>query len=354
MKKTIALIMGGESAEHNISLISAKNIYLGANQDRFKIIPIGISKTGEWYLITNISLFKSLDTYDGFDISKHGDPISLIRKGSQIFVMRLETQGVVTALDGAFPIVHGHKGEDGNLQGFLETLGLPYVGADTLSSAIAMDKDVMKRLLSTTDGIRVPSFHVIQKGEETSYKEISQKLGETLFIKPCNSGSSIGINCVSNEEEFSKACTEAFRYDSKVILESFVKGREMEISILGTAKPRISLPGEIVVSGTYYDYESKYLKNTDLSIPAKVTEEEKTELQNAALKAYKSLCIKGMARVDLFLKSNGEVLVNEINTLPGFTPISMYPKLWVISGLSYKDLITELIDESLNRNSNFK
>lgn len=344
--------MGGESAEHNISLVSAKNIYLEVNQNHFKIIPIGISKSGEWYLITNLSLFKSLDTYDGFDISKHGDPISLVRKDSQVFVIK--AQEVITALDGAFPIIHGYKGEDGNLQGFLETLGLPYVGADTLSSAIAMDKDIMKRLLFATHGITVPSFQVIQKGEKVSYKEISQKLGEVLFIKPCNSGSSIGINCASNEKDFLKACDEAFKYDSKIIFESFVKAREIEISILGTKNPRVSLPGEIDVSGTYYDYESKYLKNTPLIIPAQVTEEEKNELQKVALLAYKSLCIRGMARVDLFLKSNGEILVNEINTLPGFTPISMYPKLWSVSGLSYKDLITELINECLNRNSNSK
>ncbi len=353
MKKTIALIMGGQSEEHDISLISAKNIYLGIDQDRFQILPIGIAKSGEWYLITDISLFKSLDTYNGFDISKYGDLISLIRKKRQVFIINLESQEVVTSLDGVFPIVHGRNGEDGSLQGFFKILGLPCVGADVLGSAIAMDKDVTKRLLLATKELKVPPFCVISKGQRISYSEISKKLGEIIFIKPCRSGSSIGISRVLKEEEFYRSCDKAFKYDSKIILESFVEAREIEVSILGTKEPRASLPGEIIVSDTYYNYESKYFKNTPLTIPADVTEEEKKRLQNTAITVYKTLCIKGMARVDLFLKPNGEIFINEVNTLPGFTPISMYPKLWVASGLSYKDLITELIEESFNRDALF-
>jgi D-alanine-D-alanine ligase len=255
-------------------------------------------------------------------------------------------------IDVVFPALHGTFGEDGTVQGLLKLADVPFVGASILGSSAGMDKDVMKRLLRDAS-IPIPGFLVYESSMENkiSFSKVKDTLGLPLFVKPANLGSSVGISKVSRGEDFTAAVKEALRFDSKIIIEEFIDGREIECSVLGNDDPAASVPGEIKAGHDFYTYDAKYADDSgsELEIPARMPGDQTEKIQELAVKTFKVLCCEGMARVDLFLKENGEVFVNEINTLPGFTDISMYPKLWEASGVSQTDLISKLIGLAIER-----
>lgn len=309
-KLKIGVLFGGKSAEHEVSLMSAKNIIEALDSKKYQVGKIKIQKSGELD-------FNSLKKYDVI-----------------------------------FPVLHGPFGEDGTIQGLLKFLDIPFVGAGVLGSALSMDKEVTKKLLGEAR-IPTPKFLVLHKGHKISFKEAVKKLGKILFIKPANMGSSVGVHKVKTEKDFKSAMKDAFCYDSKILIEEAIVGREIECSVLGNDKPRASLPGEIISTNErgFYSYKAKYLDESGaiLKIPAELPKALRKKVQIMAVETFKALNCEGMARVDFFLKKNGEVLVNEVNTIPGFTDISMYPKLWVKSGIPQTKLLDSLIALAIER-----
>jgi D-alanine-D-alanine ligase len=259
--------------------------------------------------------------------------------------------GTLPVLDVVFPILHGPFGEDGTVQGLLKLANIPFVGAGVLGSAVGMDKDVMKRLLRDA-GIPIGKYICVYS-EDTipSFGEVKEQLGIPCFIKPANLGSSVGISKVNSETEYLNALNLAFSFDNKVLIEEFIKAREIECAVLGNRNPKASLPGEVIAQHDFYSYEAKYLdeKGAIIEIPAKISEEMTLAVQSMAIKTFKVLCCEGLGRVDIFLTDDNRLLVNEINTLPGFTKISMYPKMWEKTGVTYSELIDKLIELAITR-----
>jgi len=254
-------------------------------------------------------------------------------------------------IDAVFPILHGPFGEDGTIQGFLKLADIPFVGSGVLGSAAGMDKDVMKRLLRDA-GIPIGKFLTFKNHEHSpSFAEIEAVLGIPFFVKPANMGSSVGISKVNNESAYASALKDAFLYDTKILMEEFIPGREIECAVLGNEEPIASIPGEVIPSHDFYSYDAKYLDENGaaLEIPAKLDDKTAKQIRELAVKVFQVLCCEGLSRVDFFLKKNGEIIVNEINTMPGFTKISMYPKMWEASGISYTELITRLIELAIAR-----
>lgn len=306
-KLKIGVLFGGKSAEHEVSLNSARNVINALDKNKYQITPIKINKAGKF----NLNSIKKFDVI--------------------------------------FPVLHGPYGEDGSMQGFLKLSGVPFVGPSVLGSAVGMDKDVMKRLLRDS-GVPGPKFFVINNGEKISFIEIKKKLGMPVFVKPANLGSSVGIHKVKNELEWASALKDAFLYDSKIIVEENIIGREIECSVLGNEHPGASIPGEIIPNEEFYSYDAKYKgAGSKAEIPAKLDKNTIKKIQDMAVKTFQILGCEGLSRVDFFLKKNGEVLVNEINTIPGFTAISMYPKMWEASGLPLAKLLDKLIDLAIAR-----
>jgi D-alanine-D-alanine ligase len=346
--KKVGILFGGKSAEHEISLLSAKNVYEAIDRTKFDPVLIGIDKTGRW-LINDASQF----------LLNSGNPALVkINPNGKSVALRPESNGMFSAegtgsfnVDVVFPILHGPFGEDGTIQGFLKLADIPYVGPAVLGSAVGMDKDVMKRLLRDA-GIPIGKFITLKNNEKIpSFAEIENELGAPFFIKPANMGSSVGISKVRGEAELAAALKDAFLYDAKIIIEEFIPGREIECAVLGNEEPAASVPGEIIPSHDFYSYDAKYLdeKGAALEIPAKLDQVTTERIQNLAVKVFNVLCCEGLSRVDFFLKENGEIIVNEINTMPGFTKISMYPKMWEASGIGYTGLITRLIELAVSR-----
>jgi D-alanine-D-alanine ligase len=284
--------------------------------------------------------------------------VALIPEGGGL-LSNLTRQAAGETLDLVFPILHGPFGEDGTVQGLLKLADLPFVGSGVLGSAVGMDKDVMKRLLRD-GGVPIGRFMVLNSHEAPpAFEELTRRLGLPFFIKPANMGSSVGVSKIHNAEEYRQGVEEAFAYDVKIILEEYIRGRELECSVLGNEEPIASVPGEIIATHEFYSYDAKYLdeKGAIAEIPAKIPDSVTREVQELAVKVFRILGAEGLARVDFFLETResggGEtsyrVLVNEINTMPGFTRISMYPKLWEASGLSYGDLIDRLIELAISR-----
>ncbi len=307
-KLKIGILFGGKSAEHDVSLVSSKNVISALDKNKYQIFPIKINRDGK------------------FDLNS------------------------LKKVDVIFPVLHGPFGEDGSMQGLLKILNLPFVGPSVLGSAVSMDKDVMKRIFKEA-GIPIGKFVTIKQKEKISFKDLEKKLGLPIFIKPANMGSSVGIHKVNNEKEFLAGVKDAFNYDSKVVLEEFIEGQEIECSVLGNENPEASIPGEIVPINDFYSYKAKYLddKAADLLIPARLSKDIVKKVQNIAVKVFEVLCCEGMGRVDFFVKKDGKIFVNEINTIPGFTSISMYPKLWEASGLPLARLLDRLIDLAVER-----
>lgn len=309
-KLRVGVIFGGRSSEHEVSLMSAKNVMAAMDRAKYEVIPFKIPKDGKV-------------AFDG------------LRK-----------------LDVAFPVVHGTYGEDGTLQGLLRMLDVPFVGPDVLGSAVGMDKDVAKRLLRDA-GIPIADFLTFERGEDVVPSRVWKRLGKPVFVKPANQGSSVGVHKAGTDAELRAAVKDAFRFDGKILIEEAVPGREIEVSVLGDADPEASLAGEVIPHHEFYSYEAKYLdeNGAGLAIPAKISAAAMRSVRALAVRAYRTLALEGMARVDFFMRKGGGFVVNEVNTLPGFTKISMYPKLWAATGLPYPKLIDRLIALALKRHA---
>lgn len=344
----VGIIFGGKSAEHEVSLRSAKNVIEAMDKDKYEPVLIGVDKTGRWHLIQNGEMFSAGSDPKFPKLKEAAQGAAFVPQGGGKIVDP-ET-GVIETVDVVFPILHGPFGEDGTVQGLLKLANVPFVGAGVLGSAVGMDKDVMKRLLRDA-GIPIGKFFTVTDNEPVSFETTVEKLGLPFFVKPANLGSSVGVSKVKDKSEFEKAIADAFNYDRKIILEENIIGREIECSVLGNDEPVASVPGEIIPKHDFYSYEAKYLDDNGaaLQIPANLPEQIVKNIQTLAIKTYKVLSCEGLGRVDFFLKSNGEALVNEINTIPGFTSISMYPKMWEASGISYSRLIDRLIELALER-----
>ncbi|MES2952952.1 MAG: D-alanine--D-alanine ligase [Patescibacteria group bacterium] len=350
-KIRVALLFGGKSAEHEVSLRSARNIADALDKKKYAPILIGIDKKGSWHRADSAEfLLNAHDPKLARLAPEHATAVSLIPESKGVLALAGEKPS--EAVDVVFPILHGPMGEDGTVQGLLRLAGVPFVGAGVLGSAVGMDKDVMKRLLRDA-GIPIGKFFVFRKGDKVSFPAISKTLGLPLFIKPANMGSSVGVSKVRTKKEFDAAVLEAFRYDTKILCEQFIKGREIECSVLGNDKPIASVPGEIVVKSDFYSYDAKYIDESGaaLEIPAKLPLILRKKVQDLAIKTFKTLECAGLARVDFFLTKTGKVYVNEINTIPGFTSVSMYPKLWEASGIAYSDLIDRLLMLALEKHA---
>jgi D-alanine-D-alanine ligase len=352
VKKNIAIIFGGKSTEHEISIKSAKNIFENIDRNKYKIFLLGINKLGEFFFSKDKILFEFLNNKKAI---KENNIIKRIgfKFGEKDFLINLIDKEKLPILDIVFPITHGTYGEDGCLQGFLKLLNIPFVGSDVMGSGIGMDKDVMRRLLQEAC---IPGAKTITLTREemtnVSFENIKSKLGIPVFIKPASLGSSVGIHKVFNKKEFEDALKDAFLYDKKIVIEEFIEGREVECSVLGNQNIKASTVGEVITNKNheFYSYDAKYLDKdgAKLEIPVDLSEEKINEIRNLSIKTYKTLNLEGFARVDSFVNGKG-VFINEVNTLPGFTSISMYPKLWDYSGISYKDLISELIDLAFDK-----
>ncbi len=354
MKKIrVGIVFGGRSAEHEVSLQSAKNVLEALDREKYEPVLIGIDREGRWRLDEQTkALFESARPLGSLSADSPRE-VALVARGEQSRLLDLSGDRELGKMDVVFPVLHGPYGEDGSVQGLCRLANMPCVGAGILGSAVGMDKDVMKRLLRDA-GIPIARFATILRGAPApSFAALKADLGTPLFVKPANLGSSVGISRVGSAVEYEKALAAAFEYDTKVVVEECIVGREIECAILGNTDPRASVPGEIVTGGghSFYDYEAKYIdeKGAELRIPAPLEAALAEKVRALALRAFTVLCCDGMARVDMFVKDTGEVLVNEINTIPGFTRISMYPKLWEASGIPYSQLVDRLIALAIER-----
>jgi len=347
-KITVGIIFGGKSAEHEVSLQSAKNVYDAIDRSRFDPVLIGIDKNGVWRSMGgSLSLLNSGDPRR-ISLNDSGEPVTLAPASEgRLSARAVDGQSADgLKIDVIFPILHGPLGEDGTVQGLLKLAGVPFVGSGVLGSAVSMDKDVMKRLFRDA-GLPIGKFLSFKShGKLPPFAEIEAALGSPFFVKPANMGSSVGISKVRSEAEYENAVKEAFKYDVKIIIEEFIPGREIECAVLGNENPIASVPGEVIPTHEFYSYDAKYIDENGarLEIPAKIDGDCKKRVQELAIKAFKTLCCEGLSRVDFFLKENGGILINEINTMPGFTKISMYPKLWEADGIGYTELISRLIE----------
>ena len=353
MKLKVGIVFGGQSAEHEVSLQSARSIFQAMDKNKYDISLLGIDKSGNWFLLPHEGYLDNEDDPDRIClVTQEDQQITLVPMNNSHRILYLSNGELGDTLDVVFPIVHGTSGEDGGLQGFFNLLNLPFVGADILGAAVGMDKDTAKQVL-VQQGIPVADFVCYNRAtfDESEMNTAVAKLGFPMFVKPSSSGSSIGVKKASDVNSLLEAIQFAFQYDQKVIVESFVEGREIECSVLGNEDAKASLPGEIIPTHDFYSYEAKYIdkEGAKLVIPAEMPEGKVEELQDMAIRTFHALNCKGLARVDFFLTKDNQLIINEINTLPGFTSISMYPKLWEVSGLKYADLIDELIQLAIQR-----
>jgi D-alanine-D-alanine ligase len=341
-KKKIAILYGGRSVEHGVSVNSARNIYEFIDKELFEPLTIGISKSGQWFLTSGVSK----------DIEQ-GKALGLILDAQRPGFMLLSSGDRIKA-DVIFPVLHGTDGEDGSIQGLIKAMDIPMVGTSVLGSAMSMNKIVAKRLLQEA-GIPVTNFLTFHHSEKEtiSLKQISEKIGLPFMIKSSSLGSSVGVTKVKDEASFKLAIEEAFRYDDYLIAEEFITGREIECAILGNNPPEASLPGEIVINKKYefYTFDAKYVdpEAVKIEVPANLTPRQSEKIRKACVDAYTALYCEDFARVDLFLTAEGKIYINEINTIPGFTNSSMYPMMWKERGINFTQLITRLLDLAYER-----
>lgn len=338
----VGVLFGGRSGEHEVSLASAASVIRGMDPDKYEPVPIGITKDGHWLI--GEGAVKMLP-----DVLKGGRRVMLTADPTEAALVPLDRGAGAQRLDVFFPVMHGTFGEDGTIQGLLELAGLPYVGAGVLGSAIGMDKDVAKRLCQAAGIPVVPwyAFHRWQWEKDPAQVRaaIEEKFPYPVFVKPATLGSSVGMTKVHNAEELGPALELACEFGMKILVEKAVTAREIEVSVLGNHQPQASIPGEIVPHREFYDYTAKYLEDgTELLIPADLKPAQVKKFQELAVEAFVTLELSGMARVDFFLEKKGSKLyLNEVNTIPGFTSISMYPKLWEATGIPFRELIDRLI-----------
>ncbi len=348
-KLRVAVLFGGKSAEHEVSLQSARNVIEALDKEKYDIVPIGIDKEGRWLLAETSNYLLNSGDPKRIRLNKSSATVAVVPQSSGT-LMELASRREAPRIDVFFPVLHGPFGEDGSIQGLLKLANVPFVGSGVLGSAVSMDKDVMKRLFRDA-GIPIADFVVVHPGDAVSFATIADKLGSPVFIKPANLGSSVGVHKVGNETELGPALVDAFAYDTKVLIEQAIIGREIEVSVLGNESPIASVPGEIVPRHAFYSYDAKYLddQGADLEIPAKLDPDVAKRIQQTAIQAFRIAGCEGMARVDFFLQPDGTAIANEINTIPGFTSISMYPKLWEASGIPQSELLDRLIQLALDR-----
>ncbi|SDN63753.1 D-alanine-D-alanine ligase [Alkalicoccus daliensis] len=347
----LGLLYGGKSAEHKVSLQTAKAVIQALDLTKYEVHPIYITEEGEW--VRGAQLTSPVENVEQLRLAENGQSVSPTALNTEIFPAE-ENQSGSGKFDIVFPLLHGPNGEDGTVQGLLELLNIPYVGNGVLSSSAGMDKVMMKNIYAQA-GIKQPAYTWYlrrdwEKDAEAAYAEVENKLGYPCFVKPANLGSSVGISKADDRDGLAEAFRVAFEYDRKVIVEEGIDGREVEIAVLGNDDPKCSVVGEIKPEAGFYDYKAKYEDGTTgLIIPADITEEEYQRIQKVAVESFKAIDCSGLVRADFFLKENGEVLMNEINTMPGFTPFSMFPMLWQESGIEYPELIEELVQLGLER-----
>jgi len=348
----VALLFGGRSAEHDVSVMSAGNVFRALDPGRYEIAPIGITRSGTW-LLCSLENGKFPTA-----VPDRGPRVALIPGGSGRLAVLPETDGappdLTRVVDVVFPVLHGPFGEDGTVQGLAEIAGVAYVGSGVLGSAAAMDKDVAKRLMRD-GGLPIARFVTFARGDAPSFDAVAAELGRPVFVKPARLGSSVGISKASTPDEFDRAVAEAFRHDRKILVEEFVRGREIECGVLEGEDGWLiaSPPGEIVPSNRhgFYSYEAKYLdeQGAAVKVPADLERDVSDKVRKLSIEAFRALGCEGLARVDFFLREDGGLVVNEVNTLPGFTNISMYPKVFEAMGISYSELVDRLIRHALKR-----
>ena len=355
-KIRVGIIFGGRSGEHEVSLMSARSVLQAINKDKYDVTLIGITKAGKWIGGENPMRALESGAADAPAAALLGEPqFRALLQVSEESDGKAVTLSTVTELDVIFPLLHGPFGEDGTVQGLLELADIPYVGAGVVGSAAGMDKGVFKSVM-LANGIPIPGWLLVSRTEierdaAAIIAQAESRFPYPVFTKPANLGSSVGVVKVHERAEFEAALKESARWDRRVLIEQGVNAREIEVSVLGNDDPVASTPGEIIPAREFYDYEAKYIdESSRLLIPAPLDEQTTKRAQVLAVAAFKAIDCAGMARVDFLLdKSGGELYVNEINTIPGFTQISMYPKLWAASGLSYSELIDRLIELALER-----
>lgn len=350
MKKTVAIVFGGQSSEHEVSLQSARNVINAIDRGRYEVILIGVDKAGRWLHFDEADYLLNATDPAKIKLSSAGCSLSLLPGSVGGQLVQVESGKPLPRIDVVFPLIHGCFGEDGSMQGLLRLMNLPFVGPDVLGSAVCMDKDVTKRLLRDA-GIAVAPFVVLSRGQSADFKAVVAQLGVPLFVKPASQGSSVGVSKVTDEAGFTRALALAFDYDHKLLIEQGMVGREVECAVLGNRDPQASLCGEVIANDEFYAYDTKYLNGDQarIAIPAQLPEDLSDQVRDVALRAYRVLECAGMARVDFFVTEDRRIIINEVNTIPGFTSISMYPKLWQASGLSYAGLIDRLIELALER-----
>jgi len=341
-KKKVAILYGGRSVEHGVSINSARNIFEYLDKTRYEAVPIGISTTGQWFLTNGITKEVTQGKALGLLLDPTNPGFLLLSSGD-----RFKT-------DIIFPVLHGTDGEDGSIQGLIKAMDIPMVGTGVLGSAMAMNKIVAKRALKDA-GLPVTDFLTFRYDEKDkiTFSSIAKKLGTPFMVKSASLGSSVGVSKVKNKNEFTKAVEEAFRYDNEMLAESYVSGREIECALLGNFPAEASYPGEIVISKKYdfYTFDAKYVDPdaVRVDVPAKLTKAVAEKIRKASIKAFEALHCEDFSRVDLFLDKKGKIYINEINTIPGFTNSSMYPVMWKERGIEFTDLITRLLDLAQER-----
>ncbi len=339
----VGLVYGGQSTEHDVSIRSARNV-LAMLGDRHRATPILITPDGRWIIQAPEAL--------GTPPSGDGKAAAFAPESGSCTIIQTGDDIAELDLDVVFPILHGQNGEDGRVQGFVHTLGLPFVGPDVLGSAVCWDKDVAKRLLEHA-GLPVTPYVTVRRGDDIAWGPLAAQLGTPMFVKPCSSGSSVGVTKVEAESELEDALALGFAYDRKLLIETGIDGREIECAVLGNESPEASVPGEIVSTAQFYTYDAKY-EDPDASrmeVPADLPPEITETLRTLALEAYTALECEGMARVDFFFTASGEVMINEVNTIPGFTSRSMYPVMWAHSGVDNEALVDRLLALAMERHA---
>jgi len=388
-KKRVAVIFGGQSSEHEVSRASAESVLKNINNDKYDVVVVGITKegrwlaydgpveklrSGEWQAIAErkallrqqegkaYELKHAIDSHESGDFNNIESQKSLVNvKSSARGILEIAGAEVDTAqIDVIFPVLHGCNGEDGTIQGLFELAGIPYVGSGVLGSALGMDKAYAK-IVFEKEGIPQGKYIVLDRKKilqdvDSLIYDVEKVLSYPCFVKPSNAGSSVGVGKAHDKKELAQALEYAAKYDRRVLVEEFINGREVECGVLGNDDPIASVVGEIIPCNEFYDYKAKYIDNNSKAvIPAELPTETMLKIREYAVRAFKSLDCAGLSRVDFFVhKETGEILINEINTLPGFTSISMYPQLWAESGIPYNELIERLIDLAIERNEDSK
>ena len=356
-KIRVGVLYGGRSGEHDVSLCSAASVVEALDKNKYKVTAIGIDREGKWYVQDKPQIIPHKDFGKVLALKKKGKwLVNHFQQNNQLHLYDLNNKNKKVIIDVVFPVLHGTFGEDGTLQGLLELAMVPYVGADVIGSSVGMDKDVAKRLLREA-GIPVVSSVTINKRQwkadaQNIIQNVVDKLGLPLFVKPVCTGSSVGVKKVKQKENLAKSVNFAFQFDTRVMIEKAINCREIECAVLGNENPAASVLGEIIPKHEFYSYEAKYIdpNGAALIIPAPVDSNLSEKIRKTAVQGYTALGCSGMARVDFFLdKDTGEFYLNEINTIPGFTSISMYPKLWEATGIKYSKLLDKLIELAIER-----